>query len=108
MSEVLETPQPELMDATEAPKRSRKAALPARVKLTVQQDGTPGAEKEIFVGVNGVGYRIKRGVEVEVPEEVALVLRDAVKTVYETERSDNGSATMVARNVPVYPFSTRA
>lgn len=105
MSEVIENPQPELIDA---PKRTRKAAEPARVKLTVQEDGTPGAEREIFVGVNGVGYRIKRGVEVEVPAEVVGVLRDAVKTVYSTERSENGSSTMIARDVPVYPFSTRA
>ena len=36
-----------------------------------------GQEQEIFVGVNGVGYRIRRGVEVRVPPAVAEVLRNA-------------------------------
>ena len=34
-------------------------------------------EQELFVGVNGVGYRIRKGVEVEVPAAVAEVLKNA-------------------------------
>lgn len=36
-----------------------------------------GLEQELFVGVNGVGYRIRKGVEVEVPSSVAEVLAHA-------------------------------
>jgi len=39
----------------------------------------PGEETELFVGVNGKGYRIKKGVEVEVPEPVAEVLASSEK-----------------------------
>lgn len=34
----------------------------------------PGEEDTIFVGVNGKGYRIRRGEDVEVPSSVAEVL----------------------------------
>ena len=37
----------------------------------------PGEEDTLFVGVNGKGYRIKRGVDVEVPRSVAEVLRNS-------------------------------
>lgn len=33
----------------------------------------------VFVGVNGRGFLVQRGVEVEVPEEVAEVLRNSQK-----------------------------
>lgn len=36
-----------------------------------------GEEPTLFVGVNGKGYRIKKGETVIVPEEVAEVLRNA-------------------------------
>ena len=36
-----------------------------------------GEEDTLFVGVNGKGYRIKRGVSVEVPSAVAEVLRQS-------------------------------
>jgi len=39
----------------------------------------PGEETELFVGVNGQGFRIKKGVEVAVPEPVAEVLASSEK-----------------------------
>jgi len=36
-----------------------------------------GEEETVFVGVNGKGYRIQRGVDVEVPRSVAEVLRNS-------------------------------
>ena len=36
-----------------------------------------GEEKELFVGVNGVGYRIQKRKEVEVPASVAEVIRNS-------------------------------
>ena len=45
-------------------------------KVTVHEiyDGDKYKE-DIFVGLNGKNYVIKRGVDVEVPEEVAEILR---------------------------------
>lgn len=34
---------------------------------------------DVFVGVNGKGYQIKRGMEIEVPEAVAEVLRNSAE-----------------------------
>lgn len=34
-------------------------------------------DRPLFVGLNGVGYKIQRGVRVEVPEGVANIIRDA-------------------------------
>ncbi|MBE6946180.1 MAG: hypothetical protein E7459_08850 [Ruminococcaceae bacterium] len=45
-----------------------------------------GQEQEAFVGVNGVGYRIRKGVDVEVPEAVAEVLRNAESAADAHER----------------------
>lgn len=36
-----------------------------------------GEEDTLFVGVNGKGYRIKKGVDVAVPRSVAEVLRNS-------------------------------
>lgn len=38
-----------------------------------------GEESVVFVGVNGRGWRIQRGVDVKVPAYVAEVLRNAEK-----------------------------
>lgn len=47
---------------------------------------TQGEEKIVFVAVNGKGYRIERGKEVEVPAPVAEVLRNAELAVDVVER----------------------
>lgn len=36
-------------------------------------------QSDVFVGVNGKTYQIKRGVEVEVPDYVAEVLRNSAR-----------------------------
>jgi hypothetical protein len=50
----------------------------------------------VFVGVNGVGYAIKRGEAVEVPEPVVEALRNAVQVSYAEDGTSNESL--------VYPF----
>lgn len=46
------------------------------VKIRLFKDGKAYVD-DVFVGVNGKTYQIKRGVEVEVPESVAEVLRNS-------------------------------
>lgn len=93
--------------APKAAPRKKAAAARDRVKIVVHPDGSPGAESEIFVGVNGVGYRIKRGEEVSVPRSVVTVLEESVRTIYEHVRRDDGSSDLVPRDVPTYPFSVK-
>lgn len=55
-----------------------------RVKITIfEQSGDSGRE-DVFVGVNGVGYQIKRGEPVLIPIEVLHALDNCVETTYES------------------------
>ncbi len=53
-----------------------KTATPKMVKIRTSKPET-GGEKTRFIGVNGKGYRIALGKELEVPAAVAEVLRNA-------------------------------
>lgn len=46
------------------------------VKIRLFKDSNK-YKNDLFVGVNGRTFQIKRGVEMEVPESVALVIEDA-------------------------------
>lgn len=60
-----------------------------RVRIRLFKDN--GKYKDdVFVGVNGKGYRIQRGVDVEVPESVANVLE-------ESARQDAATAALIER-----------
>lgn len=84
----------------EAPKAKAKA--PAKVRLTIHKDSNPNAVDPVFVGVNFVGYTIKRGEEVVVPKEVADALESAVENRYEQKGSE-----MTLREVPSYSCSSK-
>jgi hypothetical protein len=56
-----------------------------RTKIVIDEHLDPGQDQmntDVFVGVNGRGYLIKRGVTADVPDEVLHVLNNAVQTVY--------------------------
>jgi len=52
----------------------KPSAYPEKVTIRLPR-ALPGEEDTLFVGVNGKGYRIKKGVDVAVPRSVAEVLR---------------------------------
>lgn len=95
-------PQGEPEQAEEQPAAKRATAgtktpkpVDRRVRIKIMEE--KGEKQPVFIGVNFKGYTIQRGKEVEVPESVVAVLRNAVKTVYDSE-------TMEAQDVPTYPF----
>ncbi len=49
-----------------------------RVKIRVTKTDDDRGSEDVFVGVNGAGFLIKRGVAVDVPRAVVEVLRNAV------------------------------
>lgn len=53
-------------------------------------DGTPRYSQPVFVGINGMTWMIERGKEVEVPIEVAEVLR-------QQQAQDNQTAAMIEK-----------
>jgi hypothetical protein len=73
-----------------------------KVRLTIHKDPRPTAVKDVFLGLNGVGYLIKRGEEAIVPTELVGVLDDAVETLYEQQGDQ-----LVARDVPAYAYSVK-
>lgn len=54
------------------------AKKPNMVKIKLFKDNK-NYTSDVFVGVNGRTYQIQRGVEVEVPDYVAEVLRNSEK-----------------------------
>ena len=61
------------MATTEKKPAEEKAMKMVKIRLPRSKKNEP----DKTVGINGVIYKIKRGVEVEVPENVALLLRDS-------------------------------
>jgi hypothetical protein len=62
----------------EANKNATKATEPAKEKVvTIRIPRSRDNQDDVFVGVNGRTWLIKRGVEVEVPECVAEVIRNS-------------------------------
>lgn len=83
---------------------SAKAEIDAapRIKIRVHKTGDRNEMKYVFVGVNGVGYQIERGVEIDVPEPVVSVLENAVQTLWEYEEEKK---TLVPRQALSYPLT---
>jgi hypothetical protein len=62
----------------EATKNATKATEPAKEKVVkIRIPRLRDNQDDVFVGVNGRTWLIKRGVEVEVPECVAEVIRNS-------------------------------
>jgi len=76
-----------------------KAAV-KRVKIIIQPSDTDN--QPVFVGVNGIGYAIKRGHEVSVPIGVVDVLNGAVKSI---PVKDDNNRIVGWKDAQMYPFS---
>lgn len=77
-----------------------------RKRIIIHKGEGPLGDKDVFVGVNGVGYLIQRNKEVDVPDGVVDVLRNAVETRYETMRDPaSGAEIMKPYEQLAYPFS---
>lgn len=68
--------------------------MAAQKKVKIKLPISRNEKEDVFVGINGKTYLIKRGVEVEVPESVAKVLerRDKMLEIameYEATASQN-------------------
>jgi hypothetical protein len=73
-----------------------------KVLIRIHKTGDKNEQKQVYVGVNGIGYLIKRGEDVLVPEPVMRVLEDAVQTVYDY---DDDAGALVKRDALAYPFT---
>lgn len=92
---------PVILPAAQVNPRDALDAAP-KVKIRIHKTGDKNEQKQVYVGVNGVGYLIKRGEDVLVPEPVMRVLEDAVQSVYDY---DDDKGMLVKREALAYPFT---
>jgi hypothetical protein len=76
-----------------------------RVSITILESNDKHAVDPVFVGVNGVGYSIKRGVPVTVPKAVVNVLENARQTVYDVSHDERGAMKLTPRSALSYPYT---
>lgn len=73
--------------------KSETKAAEAKTTVTIHLPRAPRGERNFqFVGVNGKAYKIMRGVDVEVPPEVAEVLENSRKAKEEADAYLDGQA----------------
>ena len=94
---------PPLMPASDDPYDALRRA--PKVTIKVHKTGRPDESSDVYVGVNGIGFQIQRGVEVTVPEPVLKVLENAVQTVYAEAKTPDGKSELKAMSVQAYPFT---
>ena len=83
------------------PKAKKAEAKPeGRRTLTIHTGDGEGGTADVFVGVNGYAYNIKRGKPVQVPQEVIDALGNAKITRYAAKDGVNE-----AIEVPRYAFT---
>jgi hypothetical protein len=77
-----------------------------RVKIRITKTEDSRGSDDVFVGCNGAGFLIKRGVTVEVPRAVAEGLRNAVTKKLVEVVNDSGDHTGAFEYIDVqsYPF----
>ena len=71
------------------------------VTINVAKQDKQGGAEPVFVGVQGIGYTIPRGINVSVPEAVVEVLKNAVQDIV---TQDPESGEIFKEPVVTYPF----
>lgn len=97
--------------APAAPVVAKPAAKPAPVNpfkvmrtIHIHKSSDDTGADQVFVSVNGKSFLIKRGEDVEVPEPVVEVLKNAVETHGYQDRDGNYHT----REVQAYPFMVKS
>lgn len=75
-----------------------------RFTIMIPKAVGPEGSEPVFVGVQGVGYTIPRAVNVDVPESVVEVLKNAIQDIV-TQDEDG---VIHHDYVPAYPFTVIA
>lgn len=76
-----------------------------RVTLTIHATAEEAGDEDVFVGLNGYGYTIKRGEPCNVPEEVAAIIGGAKYSVMRPAKDGGG---LVESETPRFAYSITA
>jgi hypothetical protein len=82
------------------PKKKAEVKTDGRRTLTIHAGDGEGGTADVFIGVNGYAYNIKRGKPVQVPPEVIEALSNAKVTRYAAK---DGNTEAI--EVPRYAFT---
>lgn len=64
----------------------------------------PGGSGDVFVGVNGRAWQLKRGHDLNVPWRVVVALQNAEATIVEHSQEEGSVGDVIERNALRYPF----
>jgi len=81
---------------------SKKSRDGKRVTINIHKSANPSDPDPVYVGLNGIGITIPRGIDVDVLEGYVSILKNAVRTTYHTD-AKTGDVTV--SNSHAYPFS---
>lgn len=76
-----------------------------RVTLTIHATAEEAGDEDVFVGLNGYGYKIKRGEPCNVPAEVAEIIKNAKVAVIRPAKDGSGT---VESETPRFAYSITA
>lgn len=83
--------------------------MPGRLKkggktavINIAKSPGPNGSEPVFVGVQGVGYTVPRGIDITVPQSVVVALKNAVQ---HNVTQDIESGEIHKEEVLSYPFS---
>ena len=76
-----------------------------RVRLTIHESSDKNAVDPVFVGVQGIGYTIKRGVPVDVPRSVVTALENARQDIMQPVFDEKGGMSLKIHSALSYPYS---
>lgn len=93
---VFEEDETDIDEPVEVPVVTRK------FKIIIHEQDNFDENRDVFVGLNGYGYLIKRGKEVVVPDGIVNVLKESVITTIK-KNPDTGEDEV--RNIPRFSFS---
>lgn len=81
------------------------AEMHKKVKIVIQSTGDDAGGDDVYIGVNGRGFLIKREEEVEVPAYVVEALKNAVQTKYRNRiDKETGLPYVEESSSLLYPF----
>jgi len=71
-----------------------------KVTINIAKQDKPGGSDPVFVGVQGVGVTIPRGINIKVPERFVHALENAVQDIV----TQNEDGEIIKEPVLTYPF----
>jgi hypothetical protein len=94
----LEAPVAKIQTKHDVAKKSNKT-----VTINIAKSDKTGGAEPVFVGYQGVGYLIPRGIDIQVSPAIEHILKNAVTD----NVTQDGDGEVHHDEVPTYPYSAR-